>query len=150
MLSKHACIQMVDDEPAVLFAHKLLKTGEKFAMRLYQTENVLSFARLQAVPHNQLSLSQLARLAKKGFASREAYESTPLKGRCYAFGPRDVFAQMMQGCDMSVRQSRLLVPLLLRGAAPQTGGSVRCTLWTVSQDSGSTRYHLAWLHLVSG
>jgi hypothetical protein len=75
---------------------------EKLTMMLYQTENVLSFERLRAVPYDQLSLAQFALLAKRGFASREAYESTPLKGRFYAFGPRDVFAQMMQEYGMSV------------------------------------------------
>jgi hypothetical protein len=75
---------------------------KKFAMMLYQTENVLSFEHLRAVPYEKLSLAQLALLSKKGFTSREAYESTPLKGRFYAFGPRDVFAQMMQVYGMSV------------------------------------------------
>jgi hypothetical protein len=103
MLSKHARILVVDDEPDGLFARKpLLKTEEKFARMLYQTENALSFERLQAVPYEKLSLAQLALLSKKGFASRQAYESTPLKGRFYAFGPRDVFAQMMQVYGMSV------------------------------------------------
>jgi hypothetical protein len=103
MLSKHARILVVDDEPDVLFARKLLlKSEEKFAMMLYQTENVLSFERLRAVPYEKLSFLQLALLSKKGFASREAYENTPLKGRFYAFGPRDVFAQMMELYGMSV------------------------------------------------
>jgi hypothetical protein len=60
--------------------------AEKLTMMLYQTENVLSFERLRAVPYEKLSLPQLALLSTKGFASREAYESTPLKGRFYAFG----------------------------------------------------------------
>jgi hypothetical protein len=103
MLSKHARILVVEDEPDGLFARKpVLKMEEKFAMMLYQTENVLSFARLSAVPYEKLSLAQRALLSKKGFASREAYESTPLKGRFYAFGPRDVFAQMMELYGMSV------------------------------------------------
>jgi hypothetical protein len=103
MLSKPARILVVDDKPEGLFAPKpVLKMEEKLAMMLYQTENVLSFARLRAVPYDKLSLAHLALLSKKGFASRQAYESTPLKGRFYAFGPRDVFAQMMQGYGMSV------------------------------------------------
>jgi len=102
MLSKHARILVVDDEPDGLFSLQLLKTKEKFASMLYQTENVLSFARLRAVLYDKLSLAHLALLAQKGFASREAYENTPLKGRFYAFGPRDVFAQVMQEYGMSV------------------------------------------------
>jgi hypothetical protein len=102
MLSKHARILVADDEPEGLFSLQLLKMEEKLAMMLYQTENVLSFARLRAVPYEELSLAHLALLAQKGFASREAYENTPLKGRFYAFGPRDVFAQMMEEYGMSV------------------------------------------------
>jgi hypothetical protein len=94
---------VVDNEPDGLFARKpVLKSEEKLARMLYQIENVLSFERLRTVPYDKLSLAQLALLSKKGFASREAYESTPLKGRFYAFGPRDVFAQMMQEYGMSV------------------------------------------------
>jgi hypothetical protein len=103
MLSKHARILVVDDEPDALFARKpVLKIQEKLARMLYQTENVLSFERLRAVPYDKLSLAHLALLSKKGFASREAYENTPLKGRFYAFGPRDVFAQMMELYGLSV------------------------------------------------
>jgi hypothetical protein len=76
--------------------------AEKLTTMLYQTENVLSFERLRVVPYEKLSVSQLALLSKKGYAGREAYENTPLKGRFYAFGPRDVFAQMMQVYGMSV------------------------------------------------
>jgi hypothetical protein len=103
MLSKHARILVVDDEPDGLFARKPVHTiEEKLTTMLYETENVLSFERLRAVPYEKLSVSQLALLSKKGFANREAYESTPLNGRFYAFGPRDVFAQMMQMYGMSV------------------------------------------------
>lgn len=102
MLAKHARTLLVDDEPKVVFAPKPLTSEEKFAMMLYQTENALSFERLRVVPYEKLSALQLALLTKKGFASREAYEGTPLKGRFYAFGPRDVFAQMMQQYGMSV------------------------------------------------
>jgi hypothetical protein len=103
MLPKHTRILVVDNEPDGLFARKpVLKSEEKLARMLYQTENVLSFERLRAVPYEKLSLAHLALLAKKGFASREAYENTPLKGRFYAFGPRDVFAQMMEVYGLSV------------------------------------------------
>ena len=102
MLANPARTLVVDDEPEVVFVPKPLTPEEKLAMMLYQTENVLSFERLQAVPYEKLSAPQLALLSKKGFASREAYESTPLKGRFYTFGPRDVFAQMMQQYGMHV------------------------------------------------
>jgi transcriptional regulator with XRE-family HTH domain len=73
---------------------------DKFTFMLYQTEYVLSWERLSAIPYEELSFSQLAFLSKKGLASPEAYAGTPLKGRYYSYGPRDVFAHMMQQFGM--------------------------------------------------
>lgn len=85
------------------------KLEDKFSMMLYQTENVLSFERLSAVPYDELSLPQLMLLAEKGLAGQEAYENTPLGGRFYAFGPQQVFGHMMQNFGMSILFEEKLV-----------------------------------------
>jgi hypothetical protein len=102
-LARMAMLNVSRNELLQKEGHPYVKSiATKLARMLYQTENVLSFARLSTVPYDKLSVLQLALLSTKGFASREAYESTPLNGRFYAFGPRDVFAQMIEGYGMSV------------------------------------------------
>ncbi|TVT36738.1 helix-turn-helix transcriptional regulator [Hymenobacter setariae] len=85
------------------------KLEDKFSLMLYQTENVLSFERLSAVPYDELTLPQLMLLTEKGLASQEAYENTPLGGRFYAFGPQQVFGHMMQNFGMSILFEEKLV-----------------------------------------
>ena len=49
---------------------------------------------LAVVPYDELTLEQLVLLTSKGFGSRAAYEDTPMCGRLYSYGPRQIINLM--------------------------------------------------------
>jgi len=52
--------------------------------------------KLAVVAYDDLTLEQVGLITSKGFGSREAYEDTPLRGRLYSYGPRQIIDRMMR------------------------------------------------------
>jgi DNA-binding XRE family transcriptional regulator len=56
---------------------------------------------VKVIPYSRLAVAQKQLLEQKGLAGKVVYENTPLGGRLYDFGPRDVFRTMMDnGMDV--------------------------------------------------
>ncbi|MBG8556311.1 helix-turn-helix domain-containing protein [Hymenobacter guriensis] len=70
-------------------------------LMLETTYYYLSETKFKFVAYDELTPAHLALLATKGFASREAYEDTPLGGRLYAYGPHQVTELMFYTFGMS-------------------------------------------------
>lgn len=75
-------------------------TWNDFDLMLEMTYEHLSW-NLTVVPYDELTLEQHALLTSKGFGSREAYEDTPLRGRLYSYGPRQILSEMFRGFNFS-------------------------------------------------
>lgn len=57
--------------------------------------------KLTVVSYDDLTLEQLALLTSRGFGSREKYEDTPLRGRLYSYGPRQILDELFRGLSFS-------------------------------------------------
>lgn len=78
----------------------LSSNSNDFSLMLSMTEHQLSEKLLKVIPFDQLSAEHLALLKTKGLSSKQQYENTPLNGRIFSFGPKDVFKFMMLRCGM--------------------------------------------------
>ena len=74
--------------------------SEELTLMLFSTDYQLSGKLCRTTPYEELTAENLQLLRKKGFDNKEKYEDTPLGGRIYAFGPRDVFRFMVEDCGM--------------------------------------------------
>jgi transcriptional regulator with XRE-family HTH domain len=78
-------------------------------LMLLQTEYWLSQMKYSMIPFSKLTTEHIKLLKEKGFNTKEDYENTPLGGRIYDFGPRDLFRFMVENCGMSVLFERSLI-----------------------------------------
>lgn len=72
---------------------------ESFVMFIH-TYHSLCELMFKAVPYDDLDRKQFLELSKKGIIGRSSYENTPLKGRLYKVGPKDVFRFVVENCGM--------------------------------------------------
>lgn len=83
--------------------------AEELSLMLLQTDDQLSEKLYRMIQYQDLKPEHKKLLQEKGFDSQEAYENTPLGGRIYAFGPKDVFLFMVQNCGMEVLFQRNMI-----------------------------------------
>lgn len=84
--------------------------SEELAMMMFHSEHQLSEKYYEMIPYNQLNSEHKLLLKQKGFDSQEAYEDTPLNGRIYKFGPKDLRRTMFEnfGFDVLFRRDMIL------------------------------------------
>lgn len=83
--------------------------AEEFSLMLHLTEYWLSEKLYRMVAYKDLKPEHKKLLQEKGFNNQEAYENTPLGGRIYEFGPRDVFRFIVENCGMDVLFRRNMI-----------------------------------------
>jgi transcriptional regulator with XRE-family HTH domain len=83
--------------------------SDELSMMVSKTHNRLSDQLLSMIPYDKLTPEHKKLLKEKGFETKEAYESTPLRGRIYEFGSRDVLRILFENCGMDILFRRNLI-----------------------------------------
>jgi transcriptional regulator with XRE-family HTH domain len=84
-------------------------SSKELSLMLFQTKDQLSQKLYRVTSFDNLTPQHLELLRQKGFDSKEKYEDTPLNGRIYEFGPKDIFKFMIENCGMKVLFERNLI-----------------------------------------
>ncbi|MBT9394405.1 helix-turn-helix transcriptional regulator [Hymenobacter sp. NST-14] len=112
LLQRMAAVLQVP--PGLLFSAQLFDTAEsatawnEFDLMLEMAYEHMSY-NVAVIPYDELTLEQLALVTSKGYGSREAYENTPLQGRLYSHGPRQILDQLFRGLGFSTLFEHYLV-----------------------------------------
>jgi transcriptional regulator with XRE-family HTH domain len=76
--------------------------SKKLEWMLFETDLTLSQTFYEIIPYKDLTLEHKKLLKQKSLDEKERYETSPLGGRIYKYGPKDVFKYMMDALGMSV------------------------------------------------
>lgn len=103
-------ISKILDVPISEIDDPVLKSiSDELSLMLSQTNEQLSEKLYRVIPFENLTSKHFELLRQKNFDNKDAYEDTPLGGRIYKFGPRNVFGFMIENCGMEVLFQRNLI-----------------------------------------
>lgn len=110
---KHECLRNISKILGVPMTEITGETdvtfSEDLATMLWVMDENLSRTFYKIVPYKELTPTHIKLLKQKGLNSKAIYEDTPLGGRIYKFGPRDLFRYMVETCGMNILFKRSMI-----------------------------------------